>query len=343
MSKLKVIDERKKKKIQRIISIFLLLIILCFYALYAAFVLNIGTGPIDYETFMQIGQNLTEGKQIYGENSYYPLPFVGIFAIFSQLPFSISFLVWVFVPVLFALAISGWSPLILLFGPLFGHFLGGQTAFFGMLGIWGYRKYHISKWSGIWLSLLLLKPQLAIAPLGWASYKWTKQFISEKKIPDQLIIFLLSTLLIFLPWFIYNPNWVSEWLANPRNLRLRAMASIIPRVLTYFNLHPIIFWLILIFITVSLLYWMINKKQINLDKLILLSFIVLPFLHDYDLIQLIPLLVKKKRVLAIISSIPLWFTIFFAYNNDHGWFTASLISPFLFYYFHKEPKREPNF
>lgn len=210
MFKLKEIDESKKKTIQRIISIFLLLIILSFYAFYAAVVLNIGTGPIDYETFMQIGQNLIEGKQIYGENSFYPLPFVGIFAIFSQLPFWISFLFWVFIPIFIVLIISGWSHLILLFAPLFGHFLGGQTAIFGMLGVWGYRKNQMSKWSGIWLSLLLLKPQLAIAPLGWVTYKWTKQFISEKKIPDQFFVFIISTLMIFLPWFFYKPTWISE-------------------------------------------------------------------------------------------------------------------------------------
>ena len=244
-----------------------------------------------------------------------------------------------FIPVFCALAISGWSPLILLFGPLFGHFLGGQTSIFGMLGVWGYRKYHSSKWLGIWLSLLLLKPQLAIAPLGWATYKWIKLFKSAKKIPDQLIIFLTSTLIIYLPWFIYNPTWVSEWLANPRNFRLRAMAGIIPRSLTYLNLHPLVFWLVLLFISVSIIYWMNKNRTINFEKIILLSFMVLPFLHDYDLIQLIPLFDnQKRRIWALISSIPLWFTILFAYNNDHAWFTATLIAPILFYYFHKELK-----
>lgn len=331
------IDDHKIKINQRSLSILLLIILLSFYSLYVFFVLRSGTRPIDYETFMQIGQNLVEGNQIYGENSYYPMPYVGIFAIFSQLPFPLSFIFWVFIPIFCALVITGWSPLILLFAPLFGHFLGGQTAIFGMLGLWGYRKNQMSKWSGIWLSLLLLKPQLAIAPLGWATYRWTKQFRSEKKIPDQLIIFLLSTLIIFLPWFIYNPTWVSEWLANPRNLGLRAMASIIPRTLTYVNVHPIIFWLLLLFITVSFIYLMHKKRLLNFDKVILLSFVIFPLLNDYDLIQLIPLLDnQKRRVLAFMSSIPLWFTIFLAYNNDHAWFSATLIAPALLMLIYKE-------
>lgn len=67
--------------------------------------------------------------------------------------------------------------------------------------------------------------------------------------------------------------------------------------------------------------------------MVLLSFIVLPFLHDYDLTQLIPLLDdKKRRIWGLTSSIPLWFTICFAYNNDHFWYTATLISPILVYY-----------
>jgi hypothetical protein len=206
-----------------------------------------------------------------------------------------------------------------------------------MLGVWGYRKNQMSKWSGIWLSLLLLKPQLAIAPLGWVTYKWTKQFISEKKIPDQFFVFIISTLMIFLPWFFYKPTWISEWLTNPRNIRLRAMAGILPRTIAYFNLRPVFFWLLVIFITIFLIYWMHNKKILSFDGIILLSFIVLPFLHDYDLIQIIPLLDNfKKQVWAFLSSVPLWFTIFFAYNNDHAWFTATLISPILLYLHYKE-------
>lgn len=131
----------------------------------------------------------------------------------------------------------------------------------------------------------------------------------------------------------FNPEWVNEWLANPRNIRLRGMASIVPRTFSYFNLHPIIFWLFLILITICLIYWLFKKELLNLDMMVLLSFIVLPFLHDYDLTQLIPLLDdKKRRIWGLTSSIPLWFTICFAYNNDHFWYTATLISPILVYY-----------
>lgn len=320
-----------RKKIIGSISIFFILII---YFAYAFIAIEIKQGPVDFETFMEIGRNLLHGNPIYTENSYYPMPFVGIFSIFSLIPFPFSFLIWEFLPVLFALIISGWSPVILLFAPLFAHFAGGQTALFGMLGLWGYRKNQKSKWAGVWLAILLLKPQLAIAPIVWASYGWVKEFLKSKKISSQMIVFLVSSLLIFLPWFFIYPTWLSDWLANPRSLRLRAMAGLAPRLLMYFGFPNWIYAIILVCLLITLVYILKRRNAINLDSAVLLSFIILPVVHDYDLIQIIPILDDgKKQIVAFLSSIPLWLTIFFAYRNDHAWITASIIAPILMIYF----------
>jgi hypothetical protein len=325
--------QKPKNPRKLLIQTLLILVFLSIYFGYAYVSIQMQSGPVDYETFMRIGDDFLQGKPVYTENSFYPMPYVGVFSIFSQLPFSISFLIWVFVPVLFALIISDWSPLILLFAPLFGHFAGGQTAFFALAGFWGYRKNQNAAWSGVWLALLLIKPQLAIATLLWVSWKWLQQIIKERKIPIQALVFLGSITLIFLPWFFVNPNWFSEWIGNPRSLRLRAMAAIFPRLTMYLNLSPIIFWGILGIITLFLLYLIIKTKKISLDRVVLISFMVLPILHDYDLIQIIPILDnRKKRIVAVVSSIPLWVTILFAYNNDHAWITAALIAPILLVY-----------
>ena len=316
-----------RKKIIGSISIIFILII---YFAYAFIAIEIKQGPVDFETFMEIGRNLLHGSPIYTENSYYPMPYVGIFALFSLVPFPLSLLFWIFIPVFLALIISGWSPFVLLFAPLFAHFIGGQTAVFGMLGLWGYRSNQKSKWSGIWLSILLFKPQLAIAPLIWAGWIWIREILKNQKIPHQMVVFITSTVFIFLPWVAYNPSWVSEWLTNPRGFRLRAMAGLIPRLLSYLQLKPIIFWIVITIAVLVIGFWMYRKKAVNLDSLVLLSFIVLPLLHDYDLIQLIPLLdQRKKQIAAALSSIPLWITIFFAYRNDHAWITATIIAPIL--------------
>ena len=301
--------------------------------------LELETGPIDYETFMQIGRNFLENKSVYGENSFYPMPYVGIFSLFSQIPFEISFLIWVFLPVIFALFISNLSPWILLFAPLFSHFTGGQTAIFGMLGLWGYRKNQQSLWGGVWLSLLLIKPQLAIAPLAWAGYLWVKDFLVNKKVPRQMIVFICSACIIFLPWFAFNSSWLSEWLSNPRSLRLRAMAGLIPRLMMYLNIPTIVFWIIIGLLIILTCIWVIRKKKMDLDIAVLLSFILLPIVHDYDLIQIIPLLNNsKRRIVAFFCSIPLWLTILFAYSNDHAWMSAAVIAPVLFWFiFAKKP------
>ena len=143
-------------------------------------------------------------------------------------------------------------------------------------------------------------------------------------------MFFGSTILIFLPWFFVNPNWFIQWISNPRSLRLRAMAGIFPRLMMYLRLPTMAYWGILGIITLLLVFLLFKTKKISLDHFVLIGFMVLPILHDYDLIQIIPILDnRKKRLVAVLASIPLWLTILFAYDNDHAWITASLIAPIL--------------
>ena len=83
---------------------------------------------------------------------------------------------WLLLPVLAALMIAGWKPWVLIFAPLLGHFVGGQSALFGLLGFWGYRKEKEKDQlgTGLWLALTSLKPQLGIIPTGFAFYQWWK-------------------------------------------------------------------------------------------------------------------------------------------------------------------------
>lgn len=117
------------------------ILLLAAYLLYVGFVIQHDQGPVDYETFMQIGARFLSRQEVYGENSYYPLPFVMIFAGFSVLPRPVSMTLWLLLPVVMAWWISGWKPWVLLYAPLVAHFFGGQTAVFGMMGLWGYRQH----------------------------------------------------------------------------------------------------------------------------------------------------------------------------------------------------------
>lgn len=303
------------------------------YLFYIGFVVTTGRGPIDYLTFMEIGNRLWNGQPVYGVNSYYPMLFVMIFAAFSWMPYWASITLWLLLPVIAALIITGGSPWVLVFAPLFGHFLGGQTAIFGMIGLWGFRKYASRRpiLSGIFLALALLKPQLGLIPLVFALIQWTGEMFRTKRLPPGARSWALCMLVFYLPGFLLNPNWPAEWLANPRSLSLRAMSGLGPRTLAYL-LPPSsdLFWLLLALISTTLmvLIWVLNRRKLTLDLGVIWSLVVSPLVHDYDLITLIPLLEDRGvRLAAILASIPGWVVILFFYEHDAAWFAFTLIAP----------------
>lgn len=322
---------RPEKK--RLLKLIFLILLLIPYLLYTWFAIQSNQGPVDYETFMRIGGHLLAGSEVYGENSYYPMPYVMVFALFSWLPRPLSLALWLLGPVVVALAITRGNPLVLLFAPLFGHFAGGQSAVFGMLGLWGYRKYNPTDRiaGGIFLALTLLKPQLGIIPLLFAAWQWWKAFRQERRIPRQAWGWGIAMLALFLPGFLVMPDWPAKWLGSPRPLFERALSGFVPRTLLYW-ISPAQagFWILLVGIAAALLWvvWRLNHKTVSLDLMLVWSFVVSPLVHDYDLIQLIPLL-EDPSILrtAVLLSIPGWLVILFAYTNNTAWYAFTIIAP----------------
>lgn len=317
----------------RVISFLLLLLCLLPYLLYLGFVLRLGHGPVDYETFMEIGRRLLDHQEVYVENSYYPLPYVFVFSFFVLLPKPFSLVLWLSLPVLVALWISKGKPWVLLYAPLFSHFVGGQSSLVALLGFWGYwmKRSENSAFGGIFLSFTLLKPQLAIIPLCFAFANWIRVIICQRRIPKQAIGMLSASTLLILPSFVWMPDWPVQWLASPRPLFQRAIVGLFPRLCLFLipdqNLVIIMsFALLLIGVTIFY-FW---NRQVPLDLLMVWSFVVSPLVHDYDLIQLIPVLEKRKlQRAAVFSSIPGWLTILLAYQDDKAWITFTLIAPIL--------------
>lgn len=95
-----------RKDSPRLLRLTALIVLLLPYLLYVSFVIRLNRGPVDYETFINLGHRLLEGREVYGENSYYPLPFVMIFALFSWLPRPLSIASWLLAPLILALIIS---------------------------------------------------------------------------------------------------------------------------------------------------------------------------------------------------------------------------------------------
>jgi hypothetical protein len=303
------------------------------YLLYIRFIIRADQGPVDYETFMSIGGRLLSGGVVYGENSYYPMPYVMLFALFSWLPRPLSMVLWLLGPVVAALAITRGNPLVLLFAPLFGHFAGGQSAVFGMLGLWGYRKFNQTDRTagGVFLALTLLKPQLGIIPLAFAAWQWWQVLRGQRRIPRQAWAWAVSMLVLYLPGFLVMPDWPLRWLSTPRPLFERALSGFVPRSLLYvLSPEGTAFWVTLAVIAALLLYaaWRLHRKTLTLDLAVAWSFVVSPLVHDYDLIQLIPLLDRPFIMkIAVLLSIPGWLVILFAYTNNTAWYAFTIIAP----------------
>lgn len=319
-----------KTRLFKLASLILLLIP---YLLYIGFVIQTNQGPVDYETFMSIGGRLLAGAEVYGVNSYYPMPYVMVFAFFAWLPRPLSMALWMLGPVIAVLAITRWNPLVLLFAPVFGHFAGGQSAVFAMLGLWGYRKFNQTDRAagGIFLALTLLKPQLGIVPLVYAVWQWLKALRTQRRIPRQAWAWTAALLVLYLPGFFLLPDWPLRWLRSPRPLFERALSGFVPRTLLYL-VSPArgIYWIVLAVAAALLLYivWRSNHKKLTLDLAVVWSFVISPLVHDYDLIQLIPLLDKPRRMkMAVLLSLPGWLVILFAYTNNTAWYAFTIIAP----------------
>jgi hypothetical protein len=306
---------------KRTIKITVYGLLIVFYAAYAYFFIKAGRGPVDFDTFLDIGARLLEGRPVYGVNSLYPMPFVGIFAFFAWLPRPVAFVLWFGGQVLASIYTGGfWT---LGFPPT----LAIQASVPALLGLWGYRRSPVKDSSGVWLALTCLKPQLGLVPCAWAAVQWYREWRAHRSIPRQALVFAASLAIVYLPWFFVYPNWVQEWLSNPRGLRERAMAGILPRTLYYFNLPPGLYWTILAILAILLFLWL-RKRGLDLDRFVLWGFIVSPLVHDYDLLQLIPVInTPRKRSTALLLSLPLWIVVLFFYNIDAAWYVCTLIAP----------------
>jgi hypothetical protein len=313
----------------------LLIVLLIPYLLYLAFVIRGNQGPVDYETFMSIGQRFLDGAPVYTENSYYPLPYVMIFAFFAWLPRALSMALWIGLPVLAALAISGWQPSILLFAPVFAHFTGGQSALFAMLGLWGYRRWQEpDNWrGGAWLALTLLKPQLALVPLAFAGIQWGRVLIRHRRLPSQAVAWGMAAVCIYLPSLLIQPNWPLEWLVAPRPIFERALSGIIPRsLLAVVAPASFAYWGLLLVLSVLLFVSLLalNRNHMDLDLAVLWGFAASPLVHDYDLLQVVPLLNSSSmRWGAVLASLPGFWVIFSAYDVDAAWYVFTFIAPAL--------------
>jgi hypothetical protein len=319
-------DMQKDSSFGRRLEWVALLLLLMLYSGYILFAAANGEAAVDYHTFMEIGQRFIDNEPIWVTNSYYPLPTVLIFAFFALLPLPLSIALWHGLPVLMALYATRFRAWVLMFAPLFAHVVGGQSSIFGLVGLYGYRRYATHWRGGIFLAILTFKPQLALVPLAWAGWQWLETIRTTRRMPDQLWAFMGGVVLIYGPTLLLIPDWPVQWLEGPRPLFERALAGFMPRtLLVIFGESGPLFWVVWLLITGVSLVWLVRQHP-DFDRWMLWSFVVYPLVHDYDLIQMIPLLqTARLRRVAVIASLPTWVVIFLAYGNDSAWYVVTLI------------------
>lgn len=298
-----------------------------------------GWAPNDYAVFMRIGRALLAGEPVYTENSYYPLPYVAIFSIFALLPRPLSVAFWLLAPVVLALVVTRYRPYALAFAPTIAHTFWGQSSGFGLLGLWGYRlNLDIQRASGgVFLALTCLKPQLALVPVGYALYTWIAHWRKTRRIPKQCLAFVATICLMYLPSLLLWPTWPIEWLRAPRPFVCpeprpgfsMALSGAVPRLLVSAGLTGAPFWLAWLVLSglVAGVAWRAKGRAHPLDILVLVGFIVSPLVHDYDLIQVLPVIWGPAMpVVAVLLSLPsLW--LMAQCNFDAAWSAAALIAP----------------
>lgn len=312
---------------------------LSIYIFYIYSMITTHNAPIDFLTFLRIGNLLNTHREVYITNSYYPMPYVWFFGVLASIPREISIILWFGLPVLLALYITKWKPWVLFYGPLLSHFFGGQSAVFGMMGLWGFRKYETqnSLTAGVMLGLASFKPQLLLVPLIYAIYTWVLFIIENRSLPKQLIGFILTVSIIYFPTFIYDPTWVTRWLFSPRPFFTRAVSALVPRVLMQLINQSISQFILILAVVIPItsiiaLFFLRNKyrRLSNIKTFVLFNYLFFPFIHDYDLIQLIPLVDDQREIFSmILVSIPCYLVILFSYDVDAVWITFSFFTPVL--------------
>lgn len=86
-------------------------------------------------------------------------------------------------------------------------------------------------------------------------------------------------------------------------------------------------WMIVTILSILVILKYVQQK-VDLDLLTLWYFCISPLVHDYDLIQLIPLLNSRRLQWgAVVLGIPTLLVILLAYGVDQAWAVVTMIAP----------------
>lgn len=262
----------------------------------------------------------------------YPAPFYTTFCGFFRYTPELLYVVWMVAPFILVLILAGQRAAVLVYPPFYIHMLLGQSTWLLLPVYWlanrASEEQSVRWWYGLVVPLALLKPHIALLPLVWLLY------VGRKKLVFWFVA-LLSALVVLLPSFILYPAWLWDWLSAGRGFKIPSIANvgIIPIQLLQLGeteikqsassgaeLIVLAFCGVIALGLLAGLYWRRGKLEFY-DWVLVFAF-TNPFMHDYDLIILLPFIANrpKRLLLALTAGIVVWVYAGFTY-----YYNASVI------------------
>lgn len=296
-----------------------------------------GGFPYDYG-ILQRGSNLFcfhPEDFVYSGEHLYPAPFYTTFCgLFRYMPV-LLFVLWTGLPFLIVLWLGGKRAAVLVYPPFVIHTILGQSTWLLLpiywLALQADRNKKLKWWYGLAVPFALFKPHISLLPLAWLVYH-------ERRNIAFWGVSIVSSLLAFIPAFILQPNWVTEWLSAGRGYKIPSIANIgiFPiQVLRLGDTQTALLdatsgqLVVLAFcgsMALALLFAIYQRRgTLTLYDWVLVFALTNPFMHDYDLIILLPFIANrpKRLLIAVVAGLVVWVSMAFT-----TYYNASIVITF---------------
>lgn len=289
--------------------------------------------PYDYAQLMVGSERFCYETDAFAYDGFwlYPAPFYATFCGLQQHLPQALFWGWMLAPFLLLIVFSGQRAAVFAYPPLYIHTLLGQSTWLLLPLYWlADRVPSVRWWHGLLLPVALFKPHIAVLPLVWLVWHQRRRW-------RFLATGLLSSMVVLVPAFALRPDWLVQWLAAGRGFKLVSVANvgIIPMQLLQLGetqqalvSSSVGLLLVLAFCggIAALLVVALHRWRGTLDfyDWVLVFALTNPFIHDYDLVILLPLIANRPQrlLLALTAGLLAWL-----YAQMTANYNASVVIP----------------
>ncbi|MBZ0301304.1 MAG: hypothetical protein K8J31_16275 [Anaerolineae bacterium] len=320
----------------RYLNIVLLVVLAGGYISYIIVGIIRQTAPYDYGLIVRGTQTFCHQPDVFqygpAQDNYYPAPLYTSLCLPLQLAPVLLQVLWQLLPLILVIWLSRGQAVALLFLPFADHALLGQSTWLVlplyMLAARECLDRPPRAWHGLLLPLAIIKPHVAFAAAIWLIYRW-------RRFPRVLAVGAVSAALIYLPAFFMRPNWLLEWLAHRRGLETWlgvASAARIPFRLGSDSMLLIgLFAVVVGLLIYSLLRW--KRGRLTFYDWLLLFCLSNLLIVNYDLIILLPFVLARRRLRALVLVINLfaWLVTLNLLGHEHTYnpMGVSLLIPLI--------------